>query len=399
MFVEVESIQKKYKRNIYKSYLFYFVLGIHTVRGVMIPYFTIWGGLSFFQIMILQSYFTFMIFLLEIPSGAIADFLGRNKALSLSSLSLIFATVFYSLVPNFWLFVLAETFWALGIALMSGTDEAFMYNTLKVLGQEKELPKYMARNRTMTMVAGIISAPLGSVVAEYVSLQFTMMLLGYIYGLAFFVSFTFKDPHFKNNNHHSEPYLKIIKDGFRELKTNKILRILCFDRVLMESLIFLLFWLYQVYLGALNVPIVYFGFVASAVSVVNIIFMNVIPAISKKMKNKMALLITVELICGFAYILLGFTFNPILGVLLILLVVATGYPRFLIYMNGINKQVESENRATVLSTINMFTSFIRALILPFIGIIVEWNIFAVFIFIGVAILTLTLFTRVKSDYL
>ena len=85
----------------------------------------------------------------------------------------------------------------------------------------------------------------------------------------------------------------------------------------MESLIFILFWTYQVYLGAVNVPILYFGFVASAISVVNIIFMNIIPAISKRLKNKMSLLITVELICGIAYILLGFTFNPILGILLI----------------------------------------------------------------------------------
>jgi len=341
-----------------------------------------------------------MIFLLEIPSGAIADFLGRNKALTLSALSLVFATIFYFLVPNLWLFFIAETFWALGIALRSGTDEAFLYTTLKTLGKEKELSKYMARSRTMYIGAQIISAPLGSVIATYVSLHFTMVFLGFIYALAFLVSFSFKEPHSKNNNHKSDRYLNIIKDGLKELKRNKILRILCLDRVLIESLIFILFWTYQIYLGAVNVPILFFGFVASAIGVVNLIFLNVIPMISQRIKNKLILLISVDIICGITYIFLGFTFNAILGILLILTIVATGYPRYLIYINGINKQVESENRATVLSTINMFTSFLRALIFPFIGIILDkWNVFIVFIFIGGLIILFTLLLRVKNDYL
>ncbi|MFX1314627.1 MAG: MFS transporter [Promethearchaeota archaeon] len=398
--IEIDFLRRKYKSNIPKSFLYYFLLGIHTVRGVMIPYFTVWGKLTFFELMILQSYFMMVIFLLEIPSGAIADFLGRNKALSLSALSLTFAALFYSIIPNFFLFALAETFWALGMALMSGTDEAFMYSTLKTQGKEKELTKYMARNRTMFLIAGIISAPLGSIIAEVISLQFTMTFLGFMYGLAFIVSLSFKEPKLKNNNSYkSERYWPIIKEGFKELKKNKILRILCFDRLFIGILIFLLFWLYQVYLEELNVPIIFFGFIASAISIINIVFMNILPMILKKAENKLRVLILVDIICGIAYLLVGLTFNAILGILLIFIIVATGYPRFLLYMNGINKLVKSENRATVLSTVNMFGSLLRALIFPFIGIIVMWNIFAIFIIIGCLIILFTIFTRVKSDYL
>ncbi|NVM35625.1 MAG: hypothetical protein HWN81_08515, partial [Candidatus Lokiarchaeota archaeon] len=71
----------------------------------------------------------------------------------------------------------------------------------------------------------------------------------------------------------------------------------------------------------------------------------------------------------------------------------------LIYVNGINKQIESEDRATVLSTINMFGSLIMAIIYPFVGLIFMWNFFVVFIILGILILILTLFTRVKSEYL
>ncbi len=40
-----------------------------------------------------------------------------------------------------------------------------------------------------------------------------------------------------------------------------------------------------------------------------------------------------------------------------------------------------------------------AIVYPFIGLIVEWNPFVVFIIIGMMILIFTLFTRVKNEYL
>ena len=107
--LEIEGKPKNYKLNIYKSYILYFILGIHTVRAVYYAFSTEWGGLTFFQIMILQSYFMFMIFIFEIPSGAIADYLGRKKALSLSGISLVAAATFYSIYPSIFLFFIAAS--------------------------------------------------------------------------------------------------------------------------------------------------------------------------------------------------------------------------------------------------------------------------------------------------
>ncbi|MCK4238405.1 MAG: MFS transporter [Candidatus Lokiarchaeota archaeon] len=396
--MQLEVNNEKYKANIRKSYIFNLILGIHTVRGIYIPYMTDWGQLTFFEIMLLQSYFTFVIFLLEIPSGAIADFIGRKPALSLSALSIAFAAILYSIIPNFLLFIFAETLWGLGLALMSGTEEAFLYNTLRKLGKEDKLPKILARNRTMNLIALTLSAPIGSIIAVFISLQFAMTCLAFVYMGAFIASLTFKEPIYKEE-YKSERYLNIIKDGFKELKKNKILRILCFDRLLINVLIFLLFWTYQPYLQEINVHILFFGLITSMMNIVNVIFINLIPKFGKWFKSKIRLLILFNLITGFSYIFLGLTTNVLLGIVIILIIVAFGYPRYLLYVNGINSQVESENRATILSTVNMFGSLIQAIIYPFIGIIVMWNIYAFFIIIGISIIILTIFTRVKNDYL
>jgi type III secretory pathway component EscS len=47
----------------------------------------------------------------------------------------------------------------------------------------------------------------------------------------------------------------------------------------------------------------------------------------------------------------------------------------------------------------MFGSFLMALFYPFIGLIVEWNPFIVFIIIGILIMFFTALTRVKNNFL
>jgi len=396
---KLKTMERNYKSNIIKIYIFSFILGIHTVRAVYYPYMTIWGGLSFFQMMLLQSYFTAMIVILEIPSGAIADYLGRKIALILSALSIALAAYTYSIIPNFYIFMLAETFWALGVSLMSGTNQAFLYASLKSYGEEENLSKIFGRIQTLNLIALTISAPIGSIIAEFISLQFTMTCLAFIYTAAFIFSFTFKEPKLEDNGYQRENYFAIIKSGFKELKNNKILRTLTLDWIPINVMIFFLFWTYQVYFEAIHIPILFFGFILIFMNMTNAIFMNVIPKLLKRSKNKKKFLTVINLINGCAYLLLGVTtFIPI-GLAIILTIVAFGYTRYLIFINGINKQIESENRATILSTINMFSSLLRAILYPIIGLLVMWNVYFVFLMTGALILFLSIFTRSKSEYL
>ncbi|MFX0140273.1 MAG: hypothetical protein ACFFDN_41920, partial [Candidatus Hodarchaeota archaeon] len=66
---------------------------------------------------------------------------------------------------------------------------------------------------------------------------------------------------------------------------------------------------------------------------------------------------------------------------------------------GINKQIETENRATVISTINMLASVIRAILYPLVGYFVMWNLSITFILLGTLIIVFTLISRIKNEYL
>ena len=236
-------------------------------------------------------------------------------------------------------------------------------------------------------------------VAEYVSLQFTMTCLAFIYICSLIVALTFKEPPFRKKEKEGKSYLNIIKQGFIELRHNKILTILCFDRLFINVLIFLLFWTYQPYLQSLGVPLIWWGFITASMNITNAVFSFIFPRILKKVKRKFIFLVIVDLINGASYLFMGLNANAYIGILLVLIIVAFGYPRFLIYVNGINKQIEAEERATVLSTINMFGSFFMAIINLLIGFIGTINIAFVFLFVGGTIIVFTIITRVKNDYL
>ncbi len=120
-----------FKANIWKVYLFNFLFHLHFIDGVLVPFFTDWGGISFAQVMLLQSWYMVWVFLLEIPTGAVADRWGRKQSLTLAVLINGFAALIYASAPNFIVLLVGEFLWATSTALFSGACEAFVYDTLR----------------------------------------------------------------------------------------------------------------------------------------------------------------------------------------------------------------------------------------------------------------------------
>jgi len=393
------SRSSKWKLNIWKSYLFHFFMGFHLISGVLLHFFMNWGKLTFVEIMFLQSYFTVMILLLEIPCGAIADYLSRKLSLTLGAISTALAALIYGIYPNLLIFLIGETLWAFGAALTSGTDQAFIYNTLTKLGKQDEISKVMARNRSFMLFAIAISAPLGSIIAAYLSLNLVMTLMFIPFIIATLISFTFKEPKNELKKKKTDNYFTIIKSGFAELKKNNALRILAFEMILTESLVFFLIWTYQLYLEVLNFPFFLFGFVSAAMTIVQIIFNNLVITLENKCKNKRRFLQAYTIAPGIGFVLMSVIYSIPVSIPLILIVIGFGFSRSLIFIKGINKRIETQNRATVISIINMIASLIRAVLYPIIGYFVMLNLNLIFITSGIIIIIFALLSRIKSEYL
>ncbi len=390
----------KYKSNIWKSYLYHFLIGGHLISGIITVFFTTWGKLSFVEIMYLQAYFWLAIVLFEIPCGAISDYIGRKFSLFIGGISLAMAALMYTSIPHMGIFLIAETLWAFGEASITGTNTAIVFDTLKLLGREKEIDKVVARNVSF-LVAGIgISAPIGSLLTLIIPIQFVETLMIVPFSLAAIVSLMLKEPnHDLKDSRSHQSYISIVKSGIKELKQNKILLILGLDQMIGEGLIFLVFWMYQPYLGDFGVLIVYFGFVSALMTISQIILMNFVPKLNDKITHKKRLLFTFTLITGISFLLLGTLRSIVIIIVLFTVVVGVGISRGIIHVRAINNQIESENRATVLSTINIIGTSIKAIIFPLTGYLVMVSLSATFVVIGIVMLSLAVLSPIKNDYL
>ena len=144
--------------------------------------------------MSLQSFFTLMILVLEIPCGAIADYISRKVSLILGALSTALAALVYGSFSNIFVFMIGETLFALGNSLISGTGQAFLYDTLKKMGRSDQISKYVARNRSFGLFGITLSAPLGSLIGSILSLNLVMTLMFIPFSIAVIISFSFKEP-------------------------------------------------------------------------------------------------------------------------------------------------------------------------------------------------------------
>ncbi|MHA1986902.1 MAG: MFS transporter [Promethearchaeota archaeon] len=388
----------KWKANIWKSYLFKFFMGLHLISGVLLPFFMKWGGLTFVEVMFLQSYFTMMVLLFEIPCGAIADYLSRKYSLILGAFITAFAALIYGSIPDILIFVIGETLWAFAGALISGTDQAFLYDTLRKLERENDISTVMARNRSFMLVGIGISAPIGSMIGAFLSLNLVMTFMFFPFLIATMIALTLKEPNHELEKN-MEKYVTVIISGFKELKNRRILRRLAFEMIVAESIVFFLIWTYQLYLEALDFPMIFFGFIGASMTVIQIVFFNIIPKLENVVKNKKRFLLLYTLVPGIGFILLALIYYIPISIPLILAIIGFGFSRRIIFIKSINKQIETQNRATVLSTINMISSLIRMVLYPLIGYLVMWNISITFILLGVIIIFTAVLSKVKNEYI
>jgi len=384
--------------NIPKIYAYKFLVNLHFIGGVLVPFFTDWGGIRYFQVMILQSFFVFSVFLFEVPTGAVADYLGRKVSLFLAALLNIVAVWVYASHPDFAVFLCGEFLWALGFALMSGADQALVYDTLKQMNQESRSKQVFGRFRSFELSALMVAAPIGSAIAAFIGLRYTMLFMSAPLSLAFLLALTFEEPATVEKKE-SQRYLATMMGGVRYFRQHRILRILAFDAISVGSLAFLMIWIYQPLLQELHVPLVYFGLVHAGLTGDQIPFMNQFARLERAFGSKKRYLLWSALIAGGAFVLLGINPYSLVAVFLLLVIAGFGLSRGVLFQNYMNKHIESPLRATVISTVSMIATLIMGFLYPLAGLLVEWSLNGTLIIIGAAIILCALLSKTREEYL
>jgi MFS family permease len=103
-------------------------------------------GLSNEQAFQLKAVYSIAIVIFEIPSGYIADVLGRRTTLILGAFLGTMGFAFYTLGDGFIWFLMAEITLGIGQSFISGADSALLYDSLKHNQLEKKYLRYEGIN-------------------------------------------------------------------------------------------------------------------------------------------------------------------------------------------------------------------------------------------------------------
>ncbi|NLX18599.1 MAG: MFS transporter [Desulfobulbus sp.] len=129
-------------------------------------------GLSLEQFAVLNTVWAFTIVLSEVPSGALADLLGRRFLLVVTAWLMILEMSVIAFVPTanpdlvFWAFLVNRVLSGLAEAMASGADEALAYDTLVAHGLAGQWPRVLEVQMRAQNFGYIIAMTLGAVVYD-----------------------------------------------------------------------------------------------------------------------------------------------------------------------------------------------------------------------------------------
>jgi MFS family permease len=332
------------EKNITKVYIFTFLRSLIFVGPIMVL-FVQSRSLDFKDFMLLQSLFAIATFLFEIPTGVLSDRLGRKKSIIFGSVFLFLGHIAFTYAHSFIAFLTGEMFFAIGFAALSGTVDAFVYDTLLELKQQEKHKLIIGKIYFIGFIAGAMGAIIGGFLAK-VSLDF--VFYANIVTLIFvpIVALTFVEPNYtkqKPKGAFSEIAIASKKLFFNGSNLKWIILFSSFIYAISQSA----YWLYQPYLKLCEVDLVYFGFIFASFQLIAGFSSKIAHAIEAKL-GILNSLILIDVAVSASLILMG-SFAYAFSFLFIYGQQFSRGVKGVIISDIINKNSQSHYRATMLS--------------------------------------------------
>lgn len=352
--------------------------------------------LSYVQINSLWGIIVGTMFLTEVPTGILADRLGRKRSINVALALQVLGEVVYIFADSYWPFALAAMIGGLGFAFSSGCVEALAYDSLKTEGREDEMSKAMGFIGAAERLANLLAYAVGGLlVINLTQARFVMAIAVTACAVAVgcLVSFTLREPPVEIRQGSGDSSLKLLVDGVRTLRSNRQ-----FHRLVLLALATIPFsnylGLYQPRFVKVGVPPVWLGLARALGAGISILGARYAYRLEALLGTKASLLLVTGL-PGILYLVMAVVLHPVFSVLVFCTLYGSMSLKGPIFSGHLNRHIESKNRATVLSLISMFSGLYVALMGLLIGRIGDFSVTYAFAFMGVVVLVGSLLLRVK----
>lgn len=371
--------------NIYKLYILKWFHFAMFIIPIIVLYFQN-QGLTMQQVFIIQAAFSIGIVLFEIPSGYLADVLGRKKSIILGYLFVFLWATVYRLAGWFLLFLLAELLRWIGSSFVSWADSALLYDTLLQTKKEDQFKKIEGRNSSIGSVVESITAFIGWLLFA-VSVKLPFLVQSLVLLCAFLFAFTLKEPKIHEQlDKKKNPWkniLKIVKYSIHDHK--EIKRLIMYSAVLATATLSMVRFI-QPYVKDVGFPIAWIGLLRAGLNLSVAVFYLLAHRYEKRLWRRLSL-ISLLILIAVGYFLTGtfYSLRWIAFVLIFYFVRAINGP---VLTDYINRLVSSNIRATVLSVKALAMRVMFTIIWPFLwwvtdiyslqtALLMSWGLFLV----------------------
>jgi MFS family permease len=310
--------------------------------------------------------------LMEIPTGAFADMMGKKKTLMLAFLLQGLGNILMGTANSFWM--LALSLWLLvcvGGAFYSGTLDALVFDSLKVMKEEDSFDKKISIISATRLWSMAICSVVGGF-AFYVFPGFPFILNGVVCLLGLVACFFLTEPAIDTEKYSFSTFFKQNTMGIRSLFTGVYMKRLSLYLAVTGAFTLVIYNLLDDLLA------VEFGYSPMQISILFAAaclvagFASIyIPKIKFAVDQK-TLLIVSMIIMGMLLML-----SPIVGMIGFGLILFLRVIMEVVYDNStsvaINKHIESKVRATTLSTLSLLRSLPYAICGTFAGAVIQMS--------------------------
>ena len=326
--------------------------------------------------------------------GVFAGHFGRKISVALGSLTLAVSCVLYFLIPGFFPFLIAEFLAALGTSFVVGANTSLIYDFLKQNNQEDKSKRILGRASAIGSLGTVIAAIVGSIIAANFGIRMPMLLTAVPLLIAAVIILTIHEPLRYEKGSHPNPF-ETIKKGVGFFLTNKNLKFLVFNDLLVWIGAYFLVWLYQPMLIKVGLAIVYFGVIRSAFSLAgmtatfNIHLTEKLFGSEKNFINATAIIVS-------ACLILVAIFPSVVTVVLAIILIGGFASARTSYLNTVmNEFIPAEQRATVLSSTSTVNMLIFAIANPIVGYVADHSLRLAFLGVGMLPLIALFFLKYR----
>lgn len=360
-------MKPSYRTNIYCLYLIKLSKWLMLIMPIVALFYAE-NGLNTFDIYLLQATYSLSVALFEIPSGYLADVIGRKKTLVFGSFlgtigMLVMSSSFY--LPGF---MAAQIILGLGGSCISGSDSALLYDSLAAEQRQHYYLRYEGRITALGNLAETAAAVGGGLIAAWLSYRSVYVTQTVIAAIAIPASLLLLEP--ERERLASHPSLRqILSISHQSLLVNHRLGAAILISGVAGTATLCMAWTCQIYFVTV-------GFTEVQITPLWVLLNLTVAAVSaaaarvvETLGARRAIVIMI-VVMPLGYILLGaLPLIPALAALYLFYLVR-GYATPML-RDLINTRCGSAERATVLSIRSLLVRFSFALAGPAIGLVSE----------------------------